>query len=183
MTEFGSRWAIKWSIYMLLSFRLVDKGVCFVMPTLRFQCTRANEFPHTRKSCYAGSFCDNIPHSEKQAVVEELILSLSNDSDDESRRSKVARLFDEQVQSLDGGELFMKLFDSAMIVVGDRIRADAVNGVAARTNCSTDIDDSKLPYFPLNQQEKSNIERQLWACVDMMVQSKTLMKRVKITQK
>jgi hypothetical protein len=115
--------------------------------------------------------------------MQEVILSLCFDSDDTSRRRRLAQLFKDNLQNRDGGDAFIKLFDQVLIVVGDRMRLEASEaaGVAIRNDDDSRIsDDSTLPSFPLPAQQKSLTEGRLWACVDMMVQAKTLVKQAKV---
>jgi hypothetical protein len=128
----------------------------------------------------------NLPTSRKIEDMKELIASLSADSDDISRRGKLATLFTEKLQEQDEGESFIQLFDRVLIIFGDRIRLEASDAVASVIqNVPVNIDgedadaETKLPSFPLPPQQKSELESRLWACVDMMVQSKTLVKQAK----
>lgn len=124
---------------------------------------------------------NNDPYSELNVDIEKIILTLSNVADDQSRREKLSQLFELKLQNQDGGELFMKQFNSAMITVGDRIRVDAANVAAAvmgsQSSNSTNSDEDSVSTPSLT---KSQLEGQLWACVDMMVQSKTLMKQARL---
>jgi hypothetical protein len=115
--------------------------------------------------------------------MEALILSLSFDSDDTSRRGKVSTLFQEKLQTRTNGETdngtpFEILFNQVLIEIGDRIRTEAMVQAAAEMSISVDEDSGDdLPSFPLPaQQKKSQTELQLWALIDMMVQSKTLVR-------
>jgi hypothetical protein len=129
---------------------------------------------------------NNISDSPRLLEIEELLLSLSTDTDDKSRRGRLSQIFEEKIQDQDGGESFMKFFDQAMIVVGDRVRMSVANEAAVATSDSLNMNDGDgndvpLPSFPLpSQQQKSILAGQLWACVDMMVQSKKLMKSARI---
>lgn len=124
---------------------------------------------------------NNDPYSELNVDIEKIILTLSNVADDQSRREKLSQLFELKLQNQDGGELFMKQFNSAMITIGDRIRVDAANAAAAvmgsQSSNSTNSDEDSVSTPSLT---KSQLEGQLWACVDMMVQSKTLMKQARL---
>lgn len=114
-------------------------------------------------------------NSESQQVqyMEDLILSLSVDANDASRRNKVASLFDEKLKNREGSESFVQLFDQVLITVGDRVRIEA----ASQKQGKTKNENSELSSFPLPVQQKSQTELQLWALIDMMVQSKTLIKK------
>jgi hypothetical protein len=117
--------------------------------------------------------------------METLILSLSFDSDDASRRKKVSTLFQEKLQARTNGEIdhgtpFEILFNQVLIEVGDRIRMEAQAQAQAAAEMSMSLEKDSgddLPSFPLPaQQKKSQTELQLWALIDMMVQSKTLVR-------
>lgn len=158
---------------------------CFNLPFNDLSVFRQDRRPTLiNKSLTAGRVNDDS-FSEHEMDIEKIILSLSNVADDQSRREQLSKLFDIKLQNQDGGESFMKLFDSAMIVVGDRIRLDVANLAATATvsqslNYTSAVEGAEFPSFPLRSQHKSQLEGQLWACVDMMVQSKTLMKQARL---
>lgn len=108
--------------------------------------------------------------------MEDLILSLSKEPTDDSRRSRVVSVFEGH------DARFASLFDQVLIVVGDRVRLEAAakaeqaQAKQEEENGDDDDDDDNLPSFPLPGQ-KSETELQLWALVDMMVQSKTIVKK------
>lgn len=121
--------------------------------------------------------------------MEQWILSLSLDSDDASRRDKLASLFAEKLRCSDRS--FVPLFDRTLIVVGDRIRAQAT-AAAAHTAADrgpsggggkqgADADEEEqgqfVPRIAPPPPPKSPTECQLWALIDMMVQSKTIVRK------
>jgi hypothetical protein len=141
--------------------------------------------PNSRRylpNCYAAAAAaaadENDSEAQQVQAMEDLILSLSADADDVSRRGKVASLFEEKLKNRDSSESFIHLFDQVLVIVGDRVRMEAVSQhqVAAAEKEKTKSDE-KLPSFPLPDQHKSETELRLWALVDMMVQSKTIVKK------
>ncbi len=146
--------------------------------------------------------------------MENLIVSLSQISDDALRREKMASLFDMELAAAaaaaaastasnedgftssggDGDERevprFAQLFQVALNTIGERVQASA-REVASTIIATNDEDDDasmaerggvgdddnsavKLPQSTMR--EKSQEEMQLWALIDMMVQSKTRVK-------
>ena len=171
---------------VLLIFHAVLQVI--IIPTLAFQLTLAPSLHlipnHAKygmieryvKSSWNGYYgSSSLLKSHEIQDMEDFVLSLSLDSDDQSRRHTFATLLNEKLQTDDYGESFIKLFDNALIVVGDRIRQQATE--LSTSNRHEDVNDTDiLPTFPLPSQQKTNLEQQLWACVDLMVQSKTLIK-------
>lgn len=97
--------------------------------------------------------------------MEELIVSLSLEPTDESRRERLANLFQQALAQPNGnGHQFANLFDQTVIQVGDRVRKEALEKLEQAQN------DEPI-------QGKTPEEWQVWALIDMMVQSKTLVKR------
>jgi len=123
---------------------------------------------------------------EKVQEMEELVLSLSRETSDKLRRTRLQQIFEEKIhKELDeeSSANFARLFDQVLIVVGDRVRTEAAQQLQAENDTSTSTtmgnkqdDEDELPSFPLSSQ-KSDTQLQLWALVDMMVQSKTIVKR------
>jgi hypothetical protein len=91
-----------------------------------------------------------------------LIVSLSEDSNDASRREKVEIIFAEQLAQ-PGAERFAALFDSVLMTVGERVQTEA-------RKKAIEAQEKEDP-------EQSGEHLQLWALIDMMVQTKTLVKR------
>jgi hypothetical protein len=138
-------------------------------------------------ACFTFVFCDNdslafrVPaatrlparflltkssDSEKETEdMKELILSLSLEPTDESRRERLAALFGEALAKPNGApKRFTDLFDKTLIEVGDRVRKEALEALEREQNLASDGC-------------KSPQELQVWALIDMMVQSKTLVKK------
>lgn len=97
--------------------------------------------------------------------MEELIISLSLEPTDESRRERLAGLFQEVLTKPNGDpKRFSDLFDRTLIEVGDRVRKEALEKLEQKQNNE-------------GVEGKTAEELQVWALVDMMVQSKTMVKR------
>lgn len=109
--------------------------------------------------------------------MDSLIISLSLEFDDSSRRRRLAALFAEELARPDYIR-FTVLFDQVLTIAGNRIHAEARKKALedAKTAETKAGDDVKVENDDLLA-GKSPEEKQLWALVDMMVQSKTLVKR------
>ena len=123
--------------------------------------------------------------------MEKLIVSLSQIADDTVRREKLASLFDAEltaagsiVGGIDGGEeipRFAQLFQEALNTIGERVQESAREVAAASTIATNNIKADNENNMNMEEQhgttrEKSSEELQLWALIDMMVQSKTRVK-------
>ncbi len=129
--------------------------------------------------------------------MENVIVSFSQISDDTVRREKLASLFDlelaaaaenNDILSQSGGEIprFAQLFQVALDTIGERVQASAREVASTLVTSSNEDDnntsmeekcggdDIKVPRRVTR--EKSQEELQLWALIDMMVQSKTRVK-------
>ena len=109
--------------------------------------------------------------------MERLVSSLATDSDDKSRRDRLASVFEEGLAT--NPDRFARLFQGALNGVGEKTQADA-RAVAAKQQ-QQQTDDGNVAEEGGNendgaQRQKSPEELRLWALIDMMVQSKTLIK-------
>ena len=101
--------------------------------------------------------------AEEIEEVKKMILSVSKEEDDEKRRSKLSSLINEKMNQAD--EQFLQIWDKAIIQVGGELQDEARR---------------KAVEMPMKEEQpvkKTKEELQLWAIVDMMVQSKTLIKK------
>jgi hypothetical protein len=105
---------------------------------------------------------------------ENLILSLSKEPTDELRRARLQLIFEDSIQNQtpEKANLFASQFNQALIKVGDRTRQQALSEAETGEKQTPGNAASSL----LDQ--KSETEFQLWALIDMMVQSKTIVKKV-----
>lgn len=111
--------------------------------------------------------------------MEKLIVSLSKETSDESRRGRVASIFDDALAKPNGApKRFSVLFDQVLVVVGDRVKLEAEQeALKQQQTVQEQIDREDVPKFKDLLKGRSDIELQLWALVDMMVQSKTIVKK------
>jgi hypothetical protein len=120
--------------------------------------------------------------------MEKLIVSLSQIADDTVRREKLASLFDAELAAASGGGIggeeiprFAQLFQEALNTIGERVQESAREVAAASTIATNNIKADNENNMNMEEQhgttrEKSSEELQLWALIDMMVQSKTRVK-------
>lgn len=126
--------------------------------------------------------------------MRELILSLSLEKTDHDRRSRVKEVFVKALAKPNGmPERFSALFDRTLTEVGDEVQMEAKkkffreqqqenedeeeeDTVAIPPDASYE-DDAELAVEDGELRLKSPEELQLWALVDMMVQSKTIVKK------
>jgi hypothetical protein len=136
----------------------------------------------------------SMDHTHTGAEVEEmeqLILSLSREATDELRRDRVRAILIEGLSKPnEDPERFTDLFNQTLIIVGDRVKLLAqqkaiklqAEAEAAAEKDDVDNDESSLApppdeAPPAVAREKSPDELQLWALVDMMIQSRTIIKK------
>ena len=133
--------------------------------------------------------------------MEKLIVSLSKERTDASRRSRLSGILTEALAKPNGApKRFTDLFDRTLIEVGDRVRSIAlekalqVEKLETGSGESGSVEESSL----VSRVEENNVtpassdtspneddfmsgktdeEKQVWALVDMMVQSKTIVKK------
>ena len=127
--------------------------------------------------------------------MRDLIIDLSKESTDDVRRSRLQSII---VRGLEEGdaEAFSQLFQQALEAVGNEVQAEARElamkryeekdaaetiNEAAVASATNNGGDSPIRVEPVNETSegkiKSPLETQLWALVDMMVQSKTMVKK------
>lgn len=119
--------------------------------------------------------------------MNEFIVSLSLESSDNNRRQRLATVFAEELAKADC-KRFTDLFDKVLANVGDRVQVKAKRKALEQQRCEhyeteeaandeVDSDSNENSDEDFMAVGKSSEERQLWALVDMMVQSKTLAKK------
>jgi hypothetical protein len=122
--------------------------------------------------------------------MEQLILSISREATDQLRRDRLRAIFIESLSQPNGDpQRFIDLFNQTLIVVGDRVKLEAQQkfhrlqeeAEAAEKDDASNDDSSLTPpndaTVPEVPREKTQDELQLWALIDMMVQSKTIVKK------
>lgn len=121
-----------------------------------------------------------------------LVLSLSLETSDETRRQRVVDVFDEALARPNGmPKRFTDLFDKTLMKIGDEVQSQAkkkyfedqaaeeAENVKGASNEGSEESDEGGDADDDTQKirTKSPQEQQLWALVDMMVQTKTIVKR------
>jgi hypothetical protein len=131
----------------------------------------------------------SVPYTEKERrEMKELIVSLSLESTDHDRRTKLKEIFHEALdRPNDMPKRFSDLFDSVLTQVGDQVQMEAKKKFFERGNSlekQKDVGEEETKSTEESTTEcgrglklKSQEELQLWALVDMMVQSKTIVKK------
>lgn len=112
----------------------------------------------------------------------DLILSISLEPTDESRRERVVKLFEEELAKPNGAPArFAALFDQVLMVVGERIQNDAKNRAMEAQSTEQAVAEAKKEEGEEAKKEdfmdKPPQERQIWALIDLMVQSKMIVKK------
>lgn len=117
------------------------------------------------------SFADEDTSSEIKEV-KDIILSVSKEEDDEKRRSNLSSLLNTKIS--EGDQQFLQIWDKAIIQLGEELQAEARKKAIETQTTQTESNDANNK---VKEMKKSKEEIQLWALVDMMVQSKTLIKK------
>lgn len=136
-----------------------------------------------------GRVGDDAPAAFTQAQINEmenLIESLSREADDNTRRKRLADMLDEELAAdASNAESFTKLFQLSLDNIGERVQANARELALEKQQQEelnlADIYNADNVGNPIEadvvvRREKSEEELQLWALIDMMVQSKTHIK-------
>ena len=122
--------------------------------------------------------------------MNDLIISLSHESNDDIRRQRVETLFQEQLEANDTStntcQRFTNIFNRVLIEIGDQVRNDAIlksniklNEKAIRQRIEKDFDatEDSVDEGSSISNEKTPEQLRVWALVDMMIQSKTIVKK------
>lgn len=165
---------------------------------------RLVEWRHQKSSIHRFGQDQNAcipPSSEEEEAMNKLIMSLILDEKtDESRRRRLSILFQENLVSGSSDPKvvlnpspnqnqdfyhFVKLFDSTLNRIGDNIQRKArENALLKRRQeleeieVNVDEDSSRSSSKDNFETSLSEEERQLWCCIDMLVQSKSIVKKV-----
>jgi hypothetical protein len=143
---------------------------------------------------FAAASDDHEFTTEEVTAMDELIISLTLEPTDESRRTRVTTLFTEELAKPNGApQRFTDIFDAVLMVVGDRVQTEARQRALEAAeeeqeepeeepneepNEEPEKDDEEQVVKPkATFMERSPDERQMWALVDLMVQTKTLVKK------
>jgi hypothetical protein len=160
----------------------------FLWALLLFQAAisiRSFVIPHQGRQ-YVVYSATSSPEEYTDTEVQEmrdLVLSLSLETDDHERRTRVKDIFHEALARPNGmPKKFTDLFDSSLIKVGEEKQAEAKKKFfeeqknAKKEEVIAEETDSEEETVP-TKRVKSPEELQLWALVDMMVQTKTIVKK------
>ena len=140
----------------------------------------------------AGTSPPSPPSTPEFSQIErtdmrELIVSLSKETNDDKRRERLAGILDKELSASSAADTtfdsepppFAKLFDMCLTSVGEEVQSKAAAAALEQQQKqvinTTDEDGSEGG--DIIERLKSPEELQLWALIDMMVQSKTLVKR------
>ncbi len=107
--------------------------------------------------------------------VRELILTLSIETDDEQRRTKLKSLLEGKLTQDDAvkSAKFAHLWDTNIIKIGGEIQNNARLEAGQKSTSNNQQNENGTV-----GSEKNENEKQLWAMVDMMVQSKSIIKQI-----
>jgi hypothetical protein len=170
-----------WSALLLL-----QGAQAFVAPSLR-NIRHNNNWSKIYSSSESSS---EFSETETQEM-RDLILSLSLEPTDHDRRTRVKDVFHEALAGPNGTpKRFTELFDMVLVEVGDKVQSDAKKkffedqaaaqveeeSSSSPTDSTSNASDEDEDYVP-PKRTKSPEEFQLWALVDMMVQTKTIVKK------
>lgn len=103
--------------------------------------------------------------------MQDIINYLSKISDDSQRRDELTRKFD------GASPEFAKLFQSELIVVGNQVQEEAKKLAMDPEKNNKERMDEASDSTNASTGSKNDQQQQLWALVDMMVQSKLIIKR------
>lgn len=147
------------------------------------------------RAAAAGEGADRDAIPTTSDGMTELIIELSKETTDDVRRSRLQAII---VQGLKEGDAdsFSQLFQQSLEAVGNKVQAEARElamkryeekdaaetiNEAAVASAANNGGDSPIRVESVNETSegkiKSPLETQLWALVDMMVQSKTMVKK------
>lgn len=113
-------------------------------------------------------------------------VTLSMESNDEKRREKLSGILEKELKSTTGNDTpelnaevprFAKLFQLSLDNVGERVQTAAREKATERQEAETSSEtDETQDEKDVVERVKSEEELQLWALIDIMVQSKTAVK-------
>lgn len=150
------------------------------------------------KRCIAYSTADEddadapaaVEYSDEEVKeMRELIFSLSQEPTDHDRRTRLKEVFHEALDRPNGmPKRFTDLFGMLLTKIGEEVQMEAKKKYfeaqekqSVEEESSDDTDDKvsndDQEEIPKTERTKTKEELQLWALVDMMVQSKTIVKK------
>ena len=166
----------------------------FSFTSSRYFIVNSSTCNNDNASCFFGPVKKNLSlfqsssnENDIDVDIDWLVMSLSRESDDVIRREKLATLFAER--GIEEG--FADAFEKSLENVGTKVQQIAREKAAGREveekeKNDGESDDNELPPGvsidedgSVTLPERTSEELQLWALVDMMVQSKVIMKKMK----
>lgn len=133
-----------------------------------------------------SNFDDYTP--DEITKMKDVIDSLSQESDDQTRRLRLQTIMDVGLSGPNGGpKRFAVLFEKVLTEVGEQAQNEAREKFSERATATEGVEDETVENESAEEEEseeekaaeKSPEELKLWALVDMMVQSKTAIKKHK----
>lgn len=156
------------------------------------------QYTGTRHVSQLKQYKENQDDSSLSDEIRELILSLSLETDDETRRGKISSLLSERLLNQDNvkdSAKFAHLWDVNVIQIGGEIQnearleaeqkqsSDALLSVEdeerEKANDENVVDDDADTKIDTRRKK----EKQLWSMVDMMIQSKSVIKKLMEAEK
>jgi len=176
-------------LMMILGFVFIQKYTAFVINPKVIDYQHTQRYFQTSHNTYYRTSLKSMPEdktftTQECTEMQQLILSLSLEPSDQIRRDKLCTLYDKEYSNPDNTifKRFVLLFDQTLIEMGTVIQECAKNQAinkmkssqGGNENETMNTSDGSDDYMSLS---RSVEERQLWAMVDMMVQSKVLAKQ------
>jgi hypothetical protein len=126
------------------------------------------------------------PSASDVTQMDQLIIKFSLEQNDETRRQALVNLFTEELSKSEGVlQQFVECFDKCLIKIGDEVRQQAMNQVILKQqqplmdkkSTLEEMDDRVVEPDFVSTKAKTKTEMQVWALVDMMIQSKMIVKK------
>lgn len=115
--------------------------------------------------------------------MEAVILAISRETNDESRREQMRTLFVTELAHTSVGDApphFAQVFGSALEKVGGAVQSEARERAEAEQATAPQELDAGAENEEYVPRQKTAEELQLWALIDMMVQSKMLVRKATV---
>ncbi|KAG7360481.1 hypothetical protein IV203_035580 [Nitzschia inconspicua] len=153
--------------------------------TICLQSSNENDGDKSPENSSSTSTTTMADYSDNEIEeMKNLIVSLSMEKTDHDRRTRVKEVFVEALSRPNGmPQRFSNLFDLVLTQVGDQVQMQAKKKFFEQQqqqqpeDISSSEEDGEVAVEDGELRIKSPEELQLWALVDMMVQSKTIVKK------
>lgn len=151
--------------YSKQQLRSQEGFVCDMLVSSRFSMLydSLEEYPYGEDD-YPEDYPTYDATTETQ--MDDILWELSCTESDHIRRLNLAAILEKEHANANSWEDFAKLFESRLSIMGEIAQKEV------KTQLNQNIRPSER-----GKVKKNWIQKQLWACVDMMVQSKTIIKR------